>query len=327
MLQRQLAQLSYDKEGRRMKWGLLAILLLIIIGLIWFFFGRPARRGAKTAETEAANGATETAKASETAAADEEAPGAASDDVDTSTAPETQSPEAATDVAGEAAAAPEAPEAPAAGESTAADEKPAQEEAPATSGSAAAADDAVAGETAVGSGATATVSKAGGQPTGSGPYAGSVLPAEDGSSPDPAYTIKGSSGKKFHVPESPYYGRTKAAVYFNTEEAAEAAGFVKASTDFYERGRKSAGSTATGQPPLPPESSFGKGSADPLEDGSSPHPAFVVKGNIRKDGTKKYHTTASKGYARTVPEVWFDSVESARAAGFEPGFKEKTPGA
>lgn len=62
--------------------------------------------------------------------------------------------------------------------------------------------------------------------TNGAPYAGAVLPAADGSSSDAAYSIKGSSGKKYHTTASPYYGRTKAAVYFDSEESAEAAGFV-----------------------------------------------------------------------------------------------------
>ena len=35
---------------------------------------------------------------------------------------------------------------------------------------------------------------------------------------------------KFHTPESPWYGRTIAEVWFNSAEAAEAAGFVNAQT-------------------------------------------------------------------------------------------------
>ncbi len=33
---------------------------------------------------------------------------------------------------------------------------------------------------------------------------------------------------KFHAPSSPWFGRTKAEVWFSTVEAAEAAGFVNA---------------------------------------------------------------------------------------------------
>ena len=57
---------------------------------------------------------------------------------------------------------------------------------------------------------------------------GSAAPKADGSAPE-GFTIKGNQGSmKFHTPDSPWYGRTKAEVWFTTEEAAKAAGFVNA---------------------------------------------------------------------------------------------------
>ena len=57
---------------------------------------------------------------------------------------------------------------------------------------------------------------------------GSAAPAADGSAPE-GFTIKGNQGSmKFHTPDSPWYGRTKAEVWFASEEAAKAAGFVNA---------------------------------------------------------------------------------------------------
>lgn len=58
------------------------------------------------------------------------------------------------------------------------------------------------------------------------PYGeGSHAATDDGEAPD-GFTIKGNAGSKlYHTPESPFYGRTKAEVWFATEEAAEAAGF------------------------------------------------------------------------------------------------------
>ncbi len=54
----------------------------------------------------------------------------------------------------------------------------------------------------------------------------SALPLEDGSAPSDEYTIKGNAGSMlYHPPTSPFYGRTKAEVWFTTAEAAEAAGF------------------------------------------------------------------------------------------------------
>jgi large subunit ribosomal protein L17 len=45
------------------------------------------------------------------------------------------------------------------------------------------------------------------------------------------FDIKGNADSmKFHAPTSPWYGRTKAEVWFRTVEAAEAAGFVNAET-------------------------------------------------------------------------------------------------
>ncbi len=58
--------------------------------------------------------------------------------------------------------------------------------------------------------------------------AGSVKANEDGSAPND-YTIKGNAqSMKFHAPTSPWYDRTKAEVWFETAEAALAAGFVNA---------------------------------------------------------------------------------------------------
>ena len=58
--------------------------------------------------------------------------------------------------------------------------------------------------------------------------AGSAAPTADGSAPE-GFSIKGNQDSmKFHTPDSPWYGRTKAEVWFTSEEAAQAAGFVNA---------------------------------------------------------------------------------------------------
>ncbi|WP_162802180.1 hypothetical protein [Ornithinimicrobium murale] len=55
---------------------------------------------------------------------------------------------------------------------------------------------------------------------------GSAEPAEDGSGPT-GWSIKGNAGSMlFHTPESPSYEAAKAEVWFETEEAARAAGFA-----------------------------------------------------------------------------------------------------
>jgi hypothetical protein len=59
-----------------------------------------------------------------------------------------------------------------------------------------------------------------------GSYRGSVKPRADGSAPSPEYTIKGKEGSMLcHDPSSPYYNRTKADVWFCSEQEASAAGF------------------------------------------------------------------------------------------------------
>ncbi len=61
-------------------------------------------------------------------------------------------------------------------------------------------------------------------------YEGAVAANEDGSAPND-FTIKGNAqSMKFHAPTSPWYDRTKAEFWFETAEAAEAAGFVNAET-------------------------------------------------------------------------------------------------
>jgi large subunit ribosomal protein L17 len=59
------------------------------------------------------------------------------------------------------------------------------------------------------------------------PYGeGSAAPLADGSAPE-GFDIKGNKDSmKYHTPESPWYEQTVAEVWFATQEAAEAAGFV-----------------------------------------------------------------------------------------------------
>lgn len=62
----------------------------------------------------------------------------------------------------------------------------------------------------------------------------------------------------------------------------------------------------------PVVSRFGAGSAEPLPDGSAPA-GFTIKGNA---DSMLYHRPDSRSYSVTKAEVWFDSAESAEAAGF-----------
>ncbi len=60
-----------------------------------------------------------------------------------------------------------------------------------------------------------------------GEWAGSVKPDADGNGPD-THPIKGNADSMlYHTPDSRYYKVTKAEVWFDTEENAEAAGFSK----------------------------------------------------------------------------------------------------
>jgi large subunit ribosomal protein L17 len=60
------------------------------------------------------------------------------------------------------------------------------------------------------------------------------------------------------------------------------------------------------------EAPYGAGSHAPLEDDAQPE-GYPIKGNA---DSMLYHVPGSSHYDRTVAEVWFDTVESAEAAGF-----------
>ena len=56
------------------------------------------------------------------------------------------------------------------------------------------------------------------------------------------------------------------------------------------------------------------GSHVPLEDASEAPEGFPIKGN---EDSMKYHTPDGQWFEQTTAEVWFDTEESAQAAGFE----------
>ncbi len=58
---------------------------------------------------------------------------------------------------------------------------------------------------------------------------------------------------------------------------------------------------------------YGAGSHAPLDDDSAPE-GFEIKGNA---DSMLYHVPGSSHYDRTIAEVWFDTPESAEAAGFQ----------
>lgn len=141
------------------------------------------------------------------------------------------------------------------------------------------------------------------------PYGpGSARPGPGGASPGPVYTIKGNADSMlFHTTDSPYYGRTKAEVWFKTAADAERAGF----TPWTRVKRDVQGVVA--QPTW--EAGEYAGSAKPKADGSAPAEEFKVKGNV---DSMLFHTEESAFYSVTKAEVWFRDAEEAEAAGFRP---------
>jgi hypothetical protein len=63
----------------------------------------------------------------------------------------------------------------------------------------------------------------------------------------------------------------------------------------------------------PDDAPHGPGSRRALADGSSPDPAFTVKG---KSATRIFHAPGGAYYTRTRADVWFRTADDARAAGF-----------
>ena len=64
---------------------------------------------------------------------------------------------------------------------------------------------------------------------------------------------------------------------------------------------------------LPSDAPFGPGSVRARSDGSSPEPAYLVKGKI---ATKVFYSPGGAYYTRTRADVWFRTPDDARAAGF-----------
>jgi large subunit ribosomal protein L22 len=65
-----------------------------------------------------------------------------------------------------------------------------------------------------------------------GEWAGSAMPLDDASEMPEGYPIKGNADSMlYHEPETRYYNATKAEVWFDTVESAEAAGFSKPGAD------------------------------------------------------------------------------------------------
>ena len=69
------------------------------------------------------------------------------------------------------------------------------------------------------------------------------------------------------------------------------------------------------------QSPHGEGSHAPLDDVDEMPEGYPIKGNAQ---SKLYHEPDTRYYKATKAEVWFDTVESAEAAGFsKPGAKKE----
>ncbi|RZS40759.1 hypothetical protein EV193_10372 [Herbihabitans rhizosphaerae] len=175
----------------------------------------------------------------------------------------------------------------------------------------------VAGGAAVAGGVKDSTSSSGSGTTAvKQPYGpGSAEPLADGAAPSKEYTVKGNADSMmFHTTDSPYYGRTKAEVWFKTAADAEKAGF----TAWTRKGAN--GSTAEAAKPSYEPGAYAN-SAKPLKDGSAPTGEFAVKGN---EDSMLFHTTDSPYYTRTVAEVWFKTADDAEKAGFTAWNKRRT---
>ena len=75
--------------------------------------------------------------------------------------------------------------------------------------------------------ATATLTVSAAEAIAANPFGSdSALPLEGGAAPSDEYVIKGNADSMlYHRPDSHAYDRTVAEVWFNSAEAAEAAGF------------------------------------------------------------------------------------------------------
>ena len=147
------------------------------------------------------------------------------------------------------------------------------------------------------------------------------MPATDAvGSGSAGHDIKGNADSMlYHTTESPYFGRTKADVWFDSEPSAEVAGYTR-----WDRRDRNAGGDGGGAEAgdgtdvqgfaavSVPDGAYGPGSADPNPDGSGP-PGYDIKGNA---DSMLYHTPESVFYNVTKAEVWFNTEEAARAAGF-----------
>ncbi|MGI9596841.1 MAG: hypothetical protein ACR2QK_11815, partial [Acidimicrobiales bacterium] len=169
--------------------------------------------------------------------------------------------------------------------------------------------------------------------------------------------VRNDGSRRYHRPDSRNYNGTVAEVWFDSPSAAEAAGFEPAPThprssvgsDFEPGGSGhpcsaeqvmanraavgggigeagsgideaggGGGEVVLGADAVDADLfPFGVGSHGLLDDAREMPGCYPIKGNVRNDGSKRYHRPDSRSYGATIPEVWFDSPAAAEAAGFE----------
>ncbi|MGV3103609.1 50S ribosomal protein L17, sunset domain variant [Rothia sp. 32237D007AR] len=89
---------------------------------------------------------------------------------------------------------------------------------------------------------------------------------------------------------------------------------VSEATKVAETAAPAAEETKAAAPAAAKSSDLPAGAHAATENGEAPE-GFAIKGNA---GSMKYHVPGSRWYANTQAEIWFDTKESAEAAGYAP---------
>jgi len=126
-----------------------------------------------------------------------------------------------------------------------------------------------------------------------------------------ASRIEPKGGKK--KPEAPAAKKATAKKAADKPVAEKAAAAPKAAT-LVDAPAADEAPVAEAAPAATKTQPYGPGSKAPLKSGNAPK-GHTIKGNA---DSMLYHTEDSQWYEQTVAEVWFDTVESAEAAGFTP---------
>ena len=129
---------------------------------------------------------------------------------------------------------------------------------------------------------------------------GGAVPGDGTHDCPPGYPVKGRvPAQRYALPEHPSYSATIPDVCFQSESAAQDAGFTVAGDETGVR---------DGAGEVPPGAVRGDGSRD------CP-PTYPVKAS---QASRSYQEPDAPGYATAVPELCFSSAASARTAGLSP---------